>query len=483
MDQEIWLYFWVRNTRLLISTFESNKKFHLRTNQAVIGPVLNVSDPELAKIILVKDFHIFNQRMGSAAPTKNPIISKNLAAVEYELWKRIRPVVSPTFTSGKMKKMYPLIDDCSKFLIDDLESHVINKKELMVKDVFGCLTMDVIAKCAFGTDTNANQDKYNPFVVNGAQLFDTKVYKVLMISFLPKFVLNLIGIYSLLNEKNNEFFLNVARHIIRKRRANNERRNDLLQHLMDCQSSDQIEDDKNDTELHYINQDEEGIKAEKQALNGIDKNQRLTEDEICAQAWIFFIAGYETTATTLSFCSYELALNQEIQNKLYQELKLAIENNGDIDYDTLSKLPYLDAVISETLRKYPPVQRLERTATQTYQVPNTKVTINKGNIVYIPVYAIHHDEEYYPSPETFKPERFLPENRHLIKPYTYLPFGCGPRNCVGMRFGLLEAKLALTKILLKYKFVKSAKTQVPLEFLPNRLLLASKSIIVGVERR
>ena len=99
------------------------------------------------------------------------------------------------------------------------------------------------------------------------------------------------------------------------------------------------------------------------------------------------------------------------------------------------------------------------------------------------VYVIHHNEEYYPSPEKFKPERFLPENRDQIKPFTYLPFGSGPRNCVGMRFALLEAKLALAKIITKYKFVKSKSTQVPLTFLPNRAILTPKSIIVGVERR
>lgn len=459
--------------------------FYIRVYQGSDNtkPVLEVGDPELIKLILVKDFNVFHNRR-SDRKIKHNIINKNLFDAEDEFWRKIRTIVTPTFTSGKMKKMYSLIDDCAKYAIDNLESHVVSKKEAKIKDVFSCLTMDVIAKCAFGTDTNANQDKYNPFVVNGIELFNVKIYRVILITLCPRFILKLLNIKSFFNEKNNEFFLNVARHIIRKRRANNERRNDFLQLLMDAQSSDKIEEDKNDSELHHVNQDEEGIKAEKQTWNyEIDKDQRLTEDEICAQAWVFFIAGYETTATTLSFCCYELALNQEIQNKLYQELKLAIEKNGDIDYDTLSKLPYLDAVISETLRKYPPVQRLERTATQTYQVPNTKVTINKGNIVYIPVYAIHHDEEYYPSPETFKPERFLPENRHLIKPYTYLPFGCGPRNCVGMRFGLLEAKLALTKIIPKYKFVKTSNTKVPLEFLPNRLLLASKSIIVGVERR
>ena len=405
---------------------------------------------------------------------------------EDEFWKKIRTIVTPTFTSGKMKKMYSMIDDCAKYAIDNLESHVVDKKEVKVKDVFGCLTMDVIAKCAFGTDTNANQDKYNPFVVNGLELFNIKIYKTILINLCPRFILKQLKINSFFNDENNEFFLNVARHIIKIRRIKNEKRNDFLQLLMDAKSSDiKNEGGKVDAESHYADHDDENErKIENQTLDNDNyKVQQLTDDEICAQAWIFFVAGYETTATTLSFSAYELALNHEIQNKLHKELKLAMNDDGEIDYDVLSKLPYLDAVISETLRKYPPVQRLERTATQSYQIPNTSIVINKGDVVYVPVYAIHHDEEYYPDPEKFIPERFLPENRHKIKPFTYLPFGSGPRNCIGMRFGLLEAKLGLAKILLKYKFVKTANTKVPLQFFPIRLLLAAKSIVIGVERR
>ena len=156
---------------------------------------------------------------------------------------------------------------------------------------------------------------------------------------------------------------------------------------------------------------------------------------------------------------------------------------GSIDYETLSKLPYLDGVISETLRKYPPVVRLNRVAWQKCRLGNTGITLEKGSVVNILVYAMHHNEQFFPLPDKFKPERFLLENRHQILPYGYLPFGIGPRNCIGMRFGLLEAKLALAKIITKYKFVKSKNAKVPLEFLPNRGLLTPKSIIIGVERR
>ena len=111
---------------------------------------------------------------------------------------------------------------------------------------------------------------------------------------------------------------------------------------------------------------------------------------------------------------------------------------------------------------------------------------------------MHHNQEYFPQPEQFKTERFLSqrflpeqfkteqfktENRDQIKPYIYLPFGIGPRNYIGMRFGLLETKLTLAKIIMKYKFVKSPNTQVPLKFLPIRGILTPKSIIVSVQRR
>ena len=321
---------------------------------------------------MVKDFNAFHNRR-SDRKIKHKIISKNLFDSEDEFWKKIRTIVTPTFTSGKMKKMYSMIDDCAKYAIDHLESHVIEKKEVKIKDVFSCLTMDVIAKCAFGTDINAHQDKYDPFVVNGLELFNVKNYKIILISLCPRFILKQLNINSFFNDENNEFFLNVARHIIKIRRGSNEKRNDFLQLLMDAKSSDtKDEGGKIDAESHYVDDDddENGHKIGKHTLDNDNCFvQQLTDDEICAQAWIFFIAGYETTATTLSFCAYELALNHEIQNRLHKELKLAMNDDGEIDYDVLSKLPYLDAVVSETLRKYPPVQRLERTATQSYQIP------------------------------------------------------------------------------------------------------------------
>jgi cytochrome P450 family 3 subfamily A len=114
---------------------------------------------------------------------------------------------------------------------------------------------------------------------------------------------------------------------------------------------------------------------------------------------------------------------------------------------------------------------------------NSNVKIPKGVIVEIPVYAIHHDSEFYENPFVFNPDRFMPENRSNITPYSYIPFGAGPRNCIGMRFALLEAKLALAKITQKFRFFRTPKTQVPLKYSRGRRLLQAKSLIVGIERR
>ena len=214
-----------------------------------------------------------------------------------------------------------------------------------------------------------------------------------------------------------------------------------------------------------------------------ETNKYITEDEILANAFVFFIAGYETTATTLSFATYELTLNPDVQQKLYEEVMSSVDTNGEIDYDLLARLTYLDAVVSETLRHHSPAISLGRMVANDYKLGDTGITLKKGQRVIMPVYAIHHMEEFYPEPFKFNPDRFLPENRHKIVPYTYLPFGSGPRNCVGMRFGLMEAKLGLAQVIRRYKFVRSVNTptQIPLQNVPP--LHTPKQVIVGIEKR
>jgi len=163
--------------------------------------------------------------------------------------------------------------------------------------------------------------------------------------------------------------------------------------------------------------------------------------------------------------------------------------DGKMSYEAVNKLEYMEMVFSgnlldfgnldkvaqfyikvyclgwiEILRMYPPVQRIERKCTQDYPMPGGNFTVPKGMIVGIPVGSIHYDPKYYPNPEQFLPERFSPENKANRNPHAYLPFGIGPRNCIGMRFALIEVKVALAYLLYNFKVEPiEGLTPVPVE--------------------
>ena len=104
-------------------------------------------------------------------------------------------------------------------------------------------------------------------------------------------------------------------------------------------------------------------------------------------------------------------------------------------------------------------------------------------MVQIPIHAIHHNPDFYPNPYHFDPDRFLPQNRDKLIPYTYLPFGAGPRNCVGMRFALMEAKTIIANTITKYEFVQTENTKVPLQYRKFVGLMQATDITVGVQLR
>ncbi|KAG0429797.1 hypothetical protein HPB47_023283, partial [Ixodes persulcatus] len=136
-----------------------------------------------------------------------------------------------------------------------------------------------------------------------------------------------------------------------------------------------------------------------------------------------------------------------------------------------------------SLRLYPPAVRLERSPVEDYVMTDTGIILPKNCVIIIPVYAMHYDPSNFEDPYKFDPERFSEENRGRIRPYSYLPFGAGPRNCVGMRFALQTIKLCLLHAIHSVQFVRTPRTKVPLEFSRNLGLLMAKEIIVGVKPR
>lgn len=207
---------------------------------------------------------------------------------------------------------------------------------------------------------------------------------------------------------------------------------------------------------------------------------KLTDEEIVAQCVAFLLAGHETSMITLSTTAYHLALHPDVQEKLRKEIGKYMEMNpGASLYELSHGIEYLDCVINETQRLCPPAHQLNRECTQDCNING--IPIPKGIEIIIPFYALHHDPDAWEDAEKFDPERFRGPAKDTRHPYQFLPFGAGPRNCIGMRFALLEIKIALVKILMKYKLVRSPETQVPLVMHAGNTLSPRDGVHLKVE--
>lgn len=177
----------------------------------------------------------------------------------------------------------------------------------------------------------------------------------------------------------------------------------------------------------------------------------MDRDEIIDNAMILFFAGHETSANMLTWFFDQIADYPEIEEKIYKEIKSVIKGK-EPSYDDLMKLTYTRQALKETLRKRPPAWILNRVAGEELELEGYR--FKPGIRIMMPVYAIHHMPEFHKDPERFDPDRFSPENAKKIVPGSYIPFGLGPRTCIGEHFAMLEGLMALAKIIPKYRLVR-----------------------------
>ncbi|XP_022110081.1 cytochrome P450 3A19-like [Acanthaster planci] len=188
------------------------------------------------------------------------------------------------------------------------------------------------------------------------------------------------------------------------------------------------------------------------------KPKKLTYNEFIGMNVLQLSVGNEATTTILTCTAYQLALSPEVQDKIIEEIDRNAPNPEDINYDTMSKMKYMEMVIYECFRLYPPVVSTDRECAET--VTYGKYTLPKGLVVHIPAYSVQHDEDLWPNPEEFRPERFSPENKDSVEPLAWLPFGGGPRACVAVKLILLLMKVFLTRVLQEYRFEACPETPV-----------------------
>lgn len=210
-------------------------------------PVLVVGKLELVKKILVKDFHIFANRRGNASETNHPIMKKNLAQLKGYDWKRIRSMTSPTFTTNKLKSIYPLMVKSVNDFTKHLDDFAASKSNVNLKNIFGNLTLNIIALTHFATDLSSQNELDNVFVKKARDSFQINPIRLLVYRIMPAFVFKMFGLRHDRSEDKEDFYVNLARQILRNRREESGQKiNDFLQFLVDAEKSTNLADDGDD---------------------------------------------------------------------------------------------------------------------------------------------------------------------------------------------------------------------------------------------
>ncbi|CAF0881016.1 unnamed protein product [Brachionus calyciflorus] len=381
-------------------------------------PVVLTTDVRFIKNVMIKDFNYFVNRRIFDSLLVEPL-DKFMTILRDEEWKNVRAIITTAFTTGKLKSMFKHIHEC----VENLEEFLKNLEEkdgiLDTKDLFSCFTLDVISSCCF-------------------------VFFPKLSGFLSK--KELVEFFPI---KSFRFFEEFINTVIHRRKNKLELRDDFIQNVLEHEENG-LEKNTQETKIEYKDE-----KVNNKWNTPLKKT--LTNKEILSQSILFLLAGYETTAQTLSYIAYNLAMNPNYQDKLIQEVDDVLDrHDGKINYESISEMRFMDNVINETLRMFPPAVRLDRVASADYEYNGIKIL--KDMVWSVPIWALHHDPEIYPEPDIFRPERFDDKEKNLRESVAFLPFGAGPRNCVGMRFALLEIKTLLASVLSKYSFEKCDKT-------------------------
>ncbi|XP_050299545.1 probable cytochrome P450 6a21 isoform X2 [Anthonomus grandis grandis] len=396
-------------------------------------PALILIDTDIIKDVLLKDFNFFVDRDFFHNPKYDPK-NESIFVAEKEEWKNLRQKLTPVFTSAKMKMMFKTVVKCSDQMLEVMNNAFIKGDDIEVKEIAALFTTDVIGCIAFGLEFESFKDPDTKFRKIGKEIFRPTIMSritLLLSRICPKFAQS-IGL-SNIPRVVTEFFTQVVTDNVKYRKDNNVSKPDITQLLMD---------------LHEATK---------------DQKDGFTFDDLIGNIIVFFIAGFDTSSTTIHFALYELAQNKEIQDRARKEIQTVLAKyNGELNYESFQEMIFLRQVIDETLRKYPVVQTFARIATDNYTFKNTNYTIAKGMTVLIPVFALARDPDHFPEPQKFDPDRFSPENKASIITFAYLPFGEGPRNCIGKRFGIMQSAIGVIQILKNYKVSISPKTKMPL---------------------
>lgn len=290
-------------------------------------PIAIILDLDLAKDILVKDFSNFVDKNMYYNKKDDPL-GANVGTLDGQEWRKLRGKLTMTFSSGKMKFMFPTVVQVCERLRDCLKIASEKEDYIEMKDFFSRFSADVIGTCAFGIDCNSLKDPQSEFITMGRLAVERPRHSTRFLALINSFpkIANILGIKQVRDDVS-AFFTEVVRETIETRDKNNITRNDFMDIL---------------------------LKLRNPSSN--DWKDGITSNEIAAQAYTFFINGFETTSSTLTFCLYEIAKHSDIQSKARSLIKNASKKyGGQFTYEMLMDVPYLYQILQGRIHFFNPV--------------------------------------------------------------------------------------------------------------------------------
>ncbi|XP_067629690.1 cytochrome P450 9b2-like [Eurosta solidaginis] len=416
-------------------------KFYNRNkNHDIVGyfnfrsPVFIVQNPEYIKKMTVGDFDYFVNHTPFFAADDDPLVNGMLTVMKDKRWRDMRKTLSPVFTASKMRAMFSLMNECFTESLDRLRAETKGGKsyDVELKGWFTRLSNDIIASTAFGLKVNSYVNPNNEFYAIGqaiSQFRGVQMIKFFISNTMP--VIQKLLKFKVFDKDKTDYFKQVVIGTMKHRQEQKINRPDMIQLLIEAKE---------------------------------ESDQNWSDDDIVAQCFIFFFAAFENNANFTSAICHDLMENPDIQSRLYEEVLGVFEelNGKPLTYEAVMKMKYMDMVTSETLRKWSIAAMTDRLCSKDYDLKdeegNLVFRFNAGDYIWFPLIGLHNDERYFEDPDEFNPERFSDMNKENIKSFTYLPFGVGPRMCIGNRYALMQAKAMMYYMLLDFKIERTSKT-------------------------
>jgi cytochrome P450 len=374
--------------------------------------IIIVNDADKVRTILTDPTDIYPKNdlmVGALAP----LVGDSIFVSSGETWRRQRAMVAPAFSHMKLSSAFKAM----QLAVDNYETIIdrsADKSEAFSLDLaMSHLTADIICRTVFSTPLNGEtaQEVFNAFTIFERSVAHVEIRRLIMApawSEIPQ----------------HDHVLEAC-----------ERIRDRLGKLVDAHLREGA--------------DFQDIAADIITAKDKETGKPFSRKELIDQLGVFFLAGHETTASALTWAFFILATRPEIADRIRSEVQSVTEGEP-IDFQHIRNLHFTRSVFKETLRLYPPITFIPRVAAEATRIGNRK--IKKGAMIMIAPWVIHRHHDYWDNPDSFDPERFTPEREDEILPNTYMPFGLGPRVCVGANFATIEATLILARLISRYDF-------------------------------